>query len=314
MALTHLERGSGGGRAAAAAPQTLGANPGTSSSRNSPRQPRRQPAGALRCRGGHGPRGEPPSTSTGSPPDGSAETTSPQDTPRPPPFPAGPRPPAPTCVPARLGPARPRPPRPPGGSGAAPRGGAGRGRGRAQGHAHECASTRSRADTRAPHTCTHTHRGEHSRPLTHTPTHTHLQPPQWPGVTLTGTPAAPGAEPTRGSAHERCWDSALAGTGTCLPERGAVPGGAGAVPGVPGAGPAPRSAAAQMSGPGPARSKQNSSAASHFPAAAAKNSKCRVVPAAGPRVPRRAGLGAGNTSCLGGRTCLALPVPLTVPT
>lgn len=42
----------------------------------------------------------------------------------------------------------------------------------------------------------------------------------------------------------------------------------------------PRSAAAQMSGAGPGCSKQNSCAASHFPAFAAKNSKCREVPAA----------------------------------
>lgn len=47
-----------------------------------------------------------------------------------------------------------------------------------------------------------------------------------------------------------------------------------------GGGGGPRSAAAQMSGAGPGCSKQNSCAASHFPAAAAKNSKCREVPAA----------------------------------
>lgn len=120
------------------------------------------------------------------------------------------------------------------------------------------------------------------------------------------------AQHTSGSAHE--WQGHLVpGAGSCRP--GAANPGAGCqglcrgvlgqcrghrgpCRGRRGASAAPCSAAAQMSGPGPARSKQNSSAASHFPAAAAKNSKCRAVPAAGPRAPRRAGLGpGGDTGC-----------------
>lgn len=235
------------------------------------------------------------------------------------------RPPGPRHPPVyRLGSVRPGPARRVRREGAGRPRGAGRGgAGGAHRDTHTCVGAHTGEQTRGhPHTNAHAHRRAPIRTHTHHPRP--VLPPLWLGVTLTGIPmvtaAAPGAELRMpSSAHLWLSTRVVAGLPTRrdrhLPARvwETVPRGAGAVPGVLGTGPAPRSAAAQMSGPSPARSKQNSSAASHFPAAAAKNSKCRVVPATGPRVPRRAGLGAGgNTSCLGDHTCLLLP-SLTVP-